>query len=70
MIKKNEKNQATGLKTLRLLVEVVETESGFNYIVRTENGMPIAQSDNQSSFLKDLEEITTDFANFNPSNNE
>lgn len=66
MLKKNENKQTIGLKTLRLLVEVVESEDGYNFTVRTENGAPIAQSSNVKSFLEDVEEIINDFANFNP----
>lgn len=66
MLKKNENKQTIGLKTLRLLVEVVESENGYNFTVRTENGAPIAQSSNVGSFLEDLETIVNDFANFNP----
>lgn len=69
MIKKNAEKQTVGLKTLRLLVEVVESEDGYNFTVRTENGAPIAQSSNVTSFLEDVETIVNDFAHFNPSDN-
>ncbi len=69
MIKKNADKQTVGLKTLRLLVEVVESQDGYNFTVRTENGAPIAQSSNVASFLEDVETIVNDFANFNPDSN-
>lgn len=70
MFPKNDKNQAKGLKTLRLLVEVVESEDGNIFIVRTENGAPIASSSKMSTFLEDVENIIDGFTNYKPVDHE
>lgn len=66
MIKKDSKGTVCNLKTLRLLVEIIETENGFTYTIRTENGTPVASSSSLERFLEDVQAICSDFENFIP----
>lgn len=70
MIKKDLKNRPTVLKTLRLLVEVVESDNGFVYVIRTENGSPISSSSSLGKFLDDVKNVCTDFENYVPANTD
>lgn len=67
MIKISKSGQLDALRSLRLLVEVVETENGELYVIRAENGAPLASSSSKARFLEDLEEIVTRFNNYNTS---
>lgn len=66
MVKKDSKGSFSNLKTLRFLVEIIETENGFTYTIRTENGTPVAIASSLEKFHEDIQALCSDFENFTP----
>lgn len=63
MIKKDEKGNVQSLKTARFLLEVIESPNGRQFVLRSENGVPIISAFDIDAFVDDFRQLVVTFDN-------